>query len=147
MLRTFFSTAPSVTQRRRAMPLFERPSAISASTSRSRGRQLGKGIVAPPLRDQLLDERRVDHRAAAGDPLERVHEVLDAPDPALEQVADALAALEQVDRVSTSTCAESRRIPTSGCSALIAPRGVEALGGLRRRHADVHDDEVRARAR
>lgn len=36
MLRTGFSTVPSVTHSRRPMPASERPSAISASTSRSR---------------------------------------------------------------------------------------------------------------
>jgi hypothetical protein len=34
MLWTCFSTVPSVTHRRRAMPAFERPSAMSASTRR-----------------------------------------------------------------------------------------------------------------
>ena len=37
MLPMCFSTVPSVTQSFRAIPLFERPSAISERTSRSRG--------------------------------------------------------------------------------------------------------------
>ena len=37
MFETCFSTAPSVTTSSSAMATFERPSAISASTSRSRG--------------------------------------------------------------------------------------------------------------
>ena len=37
MLWTCFSTVPSVTHSRRAIPALVRPSAIRASTSRSRG--------------------------------------------------------------------------------------------------------------
>ena len=46
----------------RAMPAFERPSAISASTSRSRGVSTSSGSSTRARRDELLDERRVDHR-------------------------------------------------------------------------------------
>ena len=58
MLRTCFSTVPSVTHSRRAMPAFERPSAISASTSRSRGVSTSSGSSTRRGGDQLLDERR-----------------------------------------------------------------------------------------
>ena len=46
------------------MPAFERPSAISASTSRSRARQPVERVRARRAAHELLDERRVDDGAA-----------------------------------------------------------------------------------
>ena len=98
MLRTCFSTVPSVTQSRCAIPVFDRPSAISASTSCSRAVHRER-VVAPTSRHQLLYECRIHHRRALGDTLQRLDEVRDVGYPALEQIADAAPAGQQLHRV------------------------------------------------
>ena len=61
------ATAASVTTRARAIAALERPSAISASTSRSRGGQPGQRVAAAA--QQLPDHLRVDDRAARRRPV------------------------------------------------------------------------------
>jgi hypothetical protein len=67
----------------------DQPSAIRASTSRSRGGEALDRVAAAA--EQLAYHLRVDHRAACGDPAHRVDELLHVADPVLEQVADAAA--------------------------------------------------------
>ena len=93
MLAMCFSTAPTVSTSDSAMPAFDRPSAISASTSRSRGVSSSSGPSSRRLREQLGDDLGVERGAAAGDPLDRLQEVGDVHDPVLEQVADPAAAV------------------------------------------------------
>ena len=118
------------------MPAFERPSAISASTSRSRGDRTSSGSSTPLGGDELLDERGIDDRAALDDPLERVDELVDVGDAALQQVAAAArrSASSSV-ACSTWTCAESTTIAVSGNSSRIdaaASRpSVVCVGGIR----------------
>jgi hypothetical protein len=50
------------------------------------------------LGQQFLDDGGVDHGAAECDPFEGVDKILDPYDPALEQIADAVAAAQEVDR-------------------------------------------------
>ena len=50
-------------------------------------------------REQLDDERRIDNRAAAAEPIDALEEFLDVCDPALQQIAASLAACEQRGRV------------------------------------------------
>ena len=78
------ATAASVTTSVRAMAALDHPSAISASTSRSRGEAVDR---VPAAAQQLADHLGVDDRAAGGDPLHRVDELLHLADPVLEQVA------------------------------------------------------------
>ena len=95
---TCFSTACGVTTSFSAMPLFERPSAISSSTSRSRGVSVVERVVAAAPAEHVRDDRRVEHRAARGDAAHRLREAAEVRDAVLEQVADALGAVaDQVD--------------------------------------------------
>ena len=92
MLATWVSTVRSVSHSRRAMPALVRPSAISASTSRSRGGQQGERVVrAASGPSKVRDHLRVERRAAGGDPAQRVEEVVDVEDAVLEQVAEVAA--------------------------------------------------------
>src|SRR3954467_10028026 len=104
MLWMCFSTVPSVTHNWRAIPAFERPSAIRASTSRSRGLSSSSGSRARRAATSswasagaggLLDEPGVDDGCAVRDPLEGRDEVVDIGDAALQQVAGPAAAREQ----------------------------------------------------
>jgi hypothetical protein len=93
-------------------------------------------------RDELLDERRIDDRAAPEDPLDGLHEVVDVGDPRLQQIAGALAARQNIHRVlhldmgGEQEYGRLRQLLTDHACC------VEALGRVRRRHPDVHDRQV-----
>ena len=72
------------------MPWFERPSAIRARISRSRGVSSASGIDLAAVGEQLVDDRPVDHALAGRHALQRVDQLLDAADAFLQQVADRL---------------------------------------------------------
>ena len=138
-----FSTVPSVTHSFRAIPLLERPSAISARTSRSLRRQHVEQIVRAAGRDKLGDESRVDHRGAPHQALQRIDEVVHVDDPALQQVTAALAAGQQthgvldLDMRGKDKDGDVRKFRTN-----LASR-VKAFGGVTGRHPDVHDHQFR----
>src|SRR6266581_4000133 len=141
MLRTCFSTVPSVTQSWRAMPALERPSAISASTSRSRGESVER-VVAVPGRDEFLDEAGVDNGASARDPPKCVDELVHVGDAALEEVADALPAGEELHRVldlGMRRQNENARLRQLGPDDA---RRLQTLGRVVRGHPDIDDDQV-----
>src|ERR1700710_234310 len=96
MFVTCFSTAPSVTTSTPAIELFVRPSAISSSTSRSRGESCSSGSWRP-LRTSSCDTTSGARAAppAGGDPPQRVQEVAHVGHAVLEQVADAAAVAGQ----------------------------------------------------
>ena len=142
MLRTCFSTVPSVTHSWRAIPALERPSAISASTSRSRGAEHVERIVRPAGRDELLHQRRVDDGAAAAERSQRLQELVDVGDPALEQVAAALPAGQQVHRMLHLDVGRQHQDRDLGKLGPDDPGRVEALGRVVGRHPDVHDHQV-----
>ena len=70
------------------MATFERPSAISASTSRSRGVSSSSG-PSSRCAEQLGDDLGVERGAALGDAAHGVDEVAHVGHAVLEQVADA----------------------------------------------------------
>ena len=143
MLRTCFSTVASVTQSSREIPLLERPSAMSAITSRSRGVSTSSGSSDAAGRDELGDENRIHDRAAPHDPLQRLDEVIDVGDPALQQVAATFTAGEQVHRVlDLDVRGQDQDGDVRELGADHAGR-VETLGGMVRRHPDVHDGQFR----
>ena len=76
-----FSTARSDSTSVAAMAALDLPCAISPRTSRSRGvrRSSGAGLRWTSG-DELLDDLRVDHRAAGGDLADGVDEVVDVGD-------------------------------------------------------------------
>ena len=98
MLWTCFSTVPSVTHRRRAIPALERPSAISASTSRSRGVSSSSGSSTRRAATSSLTSAG----STTEPPLTMRSSVStkssDVRDPALQQIPASLAAGEQIHR-------------------------------------------------
>ena len=94
MLVTCFSTARSVTTNSVAIEEFERPSAIRASTSRSRARQLIERS-SRPAGEHSRHHLGIEHGPALGHAPDGVDEPLDVGYPVLEQIADALRALGQ----------------------------------------------------
>jgi hypothetical protein len=108
---------------------------MSARTSRSLGVSSARG--------SSRRQAGIDDGAAACDPLERVDEVGGVHHPALEQVADALAALEQVHRrLDLDVCGEEENSDPRELGPDRARR-VESFRRMRRRHAYVDHDEVR----
>jgi hypothetical protein len=84
----------------------------------------------------------IDGGAASDDALERLDELVDIRDAALEQVTGALPARQQVDGLhELDVCRkdDDRRL---GELRANDARRFEAFGGVRRRHPDVDDREV-----
>src|SRR4051794_13683741 len=137
MLVTCFCTPRSEMSRRSAIPWFERPSAISSSTSRSRGVISSSGPASRRLESSW----------------ETIVESSAEPPPATRRIASAKSSrsatrslsmypMPSVPRSSsfiassTSTCWESTITPTPGCSSRIfsaacRPSSV-CVGGIRR---------------
>ena len=75
-----------------------------------------RGVALAIGGEQLLDEARIDRRAALGDDLDRGEELAPVVDPFLEQVAAALGpVLEQGQRIAAPAYWLSTTTPTSGC--------------------------------
>src|SRR5262249_25473145 len=79
---------------------------------------------------------------ASVDALERVDDVVRAHDPVLEQVSDALAALEEVDRGLDLDMRREEEDPDLRELSANRASGVEAFPRVCRRHADVEHDEL-----
>ena len=95
MLRMCASTVLSVTTSRSAIDAFERPSAISPSTSRSRSLSDRQRVRLAASLDQPGDDGRVHDTLALADPVDRIAQDGDVRDPLLEQVADARGVLSR----------------------------------------------------
>ena len=141
---TCFCTARSLITARSAIARFDSPSATRPSTSRSRGRQDGERIVLAAARQQVADHLRVERRPAGRDAAQRAGEVLDVGHAVLEQVAEPGRRLGQqahrdagLDVVREDHDADARM-----AVAHRAGRD-EPLLGVRRRHPDVDDRDVR----
>ena len=109
---------------RSAMPWLERPSAISSSTSRSRGvisRRAGRRRRRRPEQLRRRSSGRATEPPAATRRIASA-KLVELGDAVLEQVADALGAGRRAarSRSPTSTCWESTSTPTRGCAARIA---------------------------
>ena len=145
MLVTCFSTARCVMNMRSPIAWFERPSAISSSTSRSRGVRSCERVVLAPPPDELRDDLGVERRAALAHAPHGVGELGDVRDAVLQQVADALGALgEQVERVLGLDVLREHEHAGAGMLLADLARGAQPLVGVRRRHADVDERDVRA---
>ena len=123
MLVTCFSTLRSVISSRSAIAWLERPSAISSSTSRSRGVSASSGPSSRARRRAAA--RRPAGRAPsrpAATRRERVDEVVEVGDAVLEQVAEPLGALgEQLRRDARRRRAgRGQRCRRRGCRARIS---------------------------
>ena len=127
------------------MPAFERPSAISSSTSRSRGRQVVDRARAAAA-EQLRDDLRVERGAARADAAHGLDEVVDVHHAVLQQVADAARrarAGEQLGRVGALDVLRDDEDRGLGRGAPQLERGAQALVAEGRRQADVDDRDVR----
>ena len=134
MLCTCFSTVPSVTQSWRLMPAFDRPSAISARTSFSRGVSSSSGSSARRAATSSLTKVG----STTEPPLTirpSVYELVDVRHPELEEVAAPLAAREKLHGVFHVHVRREDEDPSLG--ELVANRtgGLEPLGRVGRRHS------------
>src|SRR5262245_16407057 len=76
------------------MPWFERPSAINARISRSRGVSSSSGSTCRRAeRQRFRDDGAVDDALAGRDALHRVEQLIDPADPLLHQVSGAFGLL------------------------------------------------------
>ena len=140
---TCFSTARSVTTSSAAIAALERPSAISPSTSRSRGVSSSSGSSRALAAEHLRDDLGVERRAAAADAAHRVGERVDVGDPVLEQVAEPLGALgEQLARVGDLDVLGEHEDADLGQLGADLARRPQALVGVGRRHPHVDDGDV-----
>ena len=140
-----FSTARSERTIDLAMAALFLPCAISPSVSASRGvrRETGDSRPAHAGAHELVDDLRVDDRAALRDLLERVEELLELGHPLLEQVAAPLRPLlEQGERVRRLGVLAEHDHADVGVRLAQRVGGADALVGARRRHADVGEHDV-----
>src|ERR1700761_1962391 len=142
MLETCFSTAPGVTTRASAIALLVRPSAISESTSRSRGERASIGFSGAARRSPTSSATTSRSSAvpAVGDAADGVEESGDVADPLLQQVADAaLAARQQLRRVDRLDVLGEDQDAEAGMAAARLDRGADPLVGEARRQPHVDD--------
>ena len=140
---TCFCTTPVETPSRSAIPLLERPSAISSRTSRSRGVSVVERTLLAVAGEQLRDDLRVERGPAGRHVAQRGREVLDVGDAVLEQVAEARGVLDQdphrdpdLDVLGED---HDRRVRVAGADLA---RRVEPLLRVGRRHPHVDDHDV-----
>ena len=101
-------------------------------------------IVAASAPHESRDHGGVERRAALGDATNRVGELGDVCDPVLEQVTDAFRApLEQLERVAGLDVRREHEHAHVRVALADLLRGAEPFVGVRRRHADVDDRDVR----
>ena len=141
---TCFCTARSVITSRSPMPLFERPSATSSITSRSRGvSRLSGSSALRPLREQLRDDLRVEHRAAFSDPAQCRGEVLEIGDAVFQEIADPVGGLgEEPRRDPNLDVLGEDHDPDVRVTLSDLLGGTQPLVGVRWRHPDVDDRDV-----
>ena len=95
--------------------------------------------------DEPRDDRRIDHALALADPPQRVGEHGDIRDALLQQVAGPLGhLLQQPHRVVRLQVMREHEHPDLRVAAADLLRGHQPVVGVGRRHADVHDGDLRA---
>ena len=111
---------------------------------------LGEGLerTAVVLRQQPCHDLGVERRAAGGDPAQRVHELVGIGHAVLEQVAEPLRVLGEHARGHAGLDVlredHDRR---AGAPRADLVRRTQSFVGVRRRHPDVDDRDLRERAR
>jgi hypothetical protein len=105
-------------------------------------RELRQRVSVSSDSDECLHETRVDDGSARRDPLKCIHELVHRQDAALEQVADPIPGREELCRILDLDM--RREDEDAGLGKLLTNRlrCGEPFGGMRRRHADVDDDEL-----
>jgi EmrB/QacA subfamily drug resistance transporter len=106
-------------------------------------RQRIQRVIGAPGRDELLDEQRIHHRAPPHDPVERLDEVGHVGDPALEQVAAALPAGQQIHGLLDLDMGGQHHDRGVGEILPDHPGGIQPFGGLARWHPDIHHHQIR----
>ena len=141
---TCFSTAGGPTVSRSAIPLLDSPSAINASTSRSRGVSASSGSVAPPPAEHPGDHLGVQRRAPAAHRPHGVDEVAQVRDPVLEHVPDAARVVaHQLVHVPLHEVLGEHQHAHVGLLAPDLQRRAQPVVGEVRRHPHVDDGHVR----
>ena len=135
------STVRSVSHSRRAIPTLVRPSAISASTSRSRAVSEASGPAGAVHADQPRHHLRVERRPAGGHPSQCVEKVIDVEDAVLEQVAEPSTG-HQLDRVPGLDVLRQQHDAELGVLGADGPRRPSAIVGQIGRHPHVDDGQV-----
>ena len=137
MLVTCFSTARSVTTSASAIAWFERPSAISASTSRSRGVSASSGSSRRRRPSSCATTSGSSAEPPSPTRRTRVDEALDVGDAVLQQVADALGVRRRAARARSpprrTGRARARRSRASSARICCAARRPSSVwvGGMR----------------
>ena len=146
---TCFCTARSVITSRSPMPLFERPSATSSITSRSRGVSRVERVVrAAPLREQLRDDLWIERRAAFSDAAQCCREVFEIGHAVFQEVADPVGGLgEQARRNPHLDVLREDQNPDVRVAPSDLLGGTKPLVGVRWRHPDIDDCHIRLVAR
>src|SRR3954453_4074880 len=154
MLVTCFSTARSVTTIRSAMPVLERPSAISSSTSRSRGVSSASGssrrwrptswLTTPGSTALPPSPARIPRPPPLPHPPHRRGELVDIRHAILQQVADTLTRLrQQLHRIPRLHVLAQHQHPHLRIPLTDPLRRTQPLIRMRRRHPDIHDRHIR----
>ena len=144
MLVTCFSTARSETTNASAIAAFERPSAISSSTSRSRGGErarAGRPSRWRPTRCETTSGSSADPPPATR--CDRVDEALDVGDAVLQQVADAgrVVGQQRLRVVGLDVLGQDQHAQVGVLGAQL-DRRAQAVVGVVGRHAHVDDRDV-----
>ena len=142
IVRTCASTVFSVSHSRRAMPPFVRPSAISESTSRSRGESSSSALTGLGAPISVATTCGSSAEPPSDDAPRGVEEVVDVEHAVLEQVAEAAAGGRPARRCGASRCAGRGPARRSRVRSADLGRGARALVVVVGRHADVDDGEV-----
>ena len=148
MFLTCFSTVCSVTNSRSAIAWFERPSAIRASTSRSRSVRRSSGL-SPCRRRPTSSPTTAGSRTEppCPDAVDAGGELVEVGHALLEQVADAVGpGGEQFERVAGVDVLGEDEDSDRGPSLADDLGRAQSLVGVRRWHPDVDDRDVRAGA-
>ena len=125
------------------MPALERPSAIRASTSRSRAVSGSRPPGAPPGGKEVADHLGVERGAAGRDPGHGVGELVHVGDPVLEQVAHAgRAGAQQPGRIHGLDVLRQHQHRGARMGPAQLDRGPQPFIGPGGRHPDIGDDHV-----
>ena len=142
MLRTCFSTVPSVTQSRWAIPALERPLSHQRQHLTLARAQRRQRIIASPRRHQLRHQRGVHHRSSLGDALQRLHEIGHIGNPTLEQITNAVPTAQQLHRMLDLHMRREHQDGDIGKLLTNYPSRIQPFGGMRRRHPNVSHHQL-----
>ena len=103
----------------------------------------GQRVVPSARRDKFVHQGRVDHGAAPGDPIQRLCEFFDVGHTTLEQVSDPVTAGQQLHHVLDLDV--RGELQDRDVRKLLPDRArrLQPLLGVRLRHPDVYDDQIR----